>query len=136
MDDSTQGGKHILIIEDELDMRFFLTTLVRASGCVPITARNGTEGVEKARDTHPDLIILDVMMPEKGGAIVYRELRTDDTLCGIPVIMLSAVSRSAFYHYLRMLNPGSTMGIPLPDAYVEKPPDPAYLQDKIREVLA
>ena len=119
-------------------MRFFLSTLVKASGFVPIAARNGKEGVEKARCTDPDLIVLDVMMPEKGGALVYRELKTDSALRRIPVLMLSAVSRSVFYHYLNMLKSGGPLGIPLPlpDAYVEKPPDPMHLQNKMKELLA
>jgi two-component system, OmpR family, phosphate regulon response regulator PhoB len=135
MTDSKKDGANILIIEDEMDMRFFLTTLIETSGLTPIVARNGREGLERARSAPPDLILLDVMMPEKGGALVYRQLRTDEVLRQIPVIILSAVSKAAFHHYLKMLNSEGDLDIPFPNAYIEKPPDPEYLQDTIGSLL-
>jgi len=134
--DSPDSGKRILIIEDEMDMRFFLTTLLKTSGFIPATARNGREGVEKVRDVNPDLIILDVMMPESGGALAYRQLKTDASSRNIPVIMLSAVAKNTFYHYLKMLNLDEDMDIPHPDAYVEKPADEKLLLETIRTLTA
>lgn len=135
MTDSFENRKHILIIEDEMDMRFFLHTLLKTSGLDPVTARNGKEGIEKAREIRPDLIILDVMMPEKGGSLVYRQLRTDGLFKDTPVIILSAVSKTGFYHYLKMLNSEGKPDIPLPNAYIEKPPDAEYLLDTIERLI-
>jgi len=115
--------KTVLIVEDELDMRIFISTLLETSGYQPIMTRDGTEGMLKARDVCPDLIILDVMMPGEGGVQMYRELKTHDTLCHIPVIMLSAVARKTFSHYLNMVNARLKKPIPEPDAYIEKPPE-------------
>ena len=115
--------KTVLIVEDELDMRIFISTLLETSGYQPIMTRDGTEGMLKARDICPDLIILDVMMPGEGGVQMYRELKTHDTLCNIPVIMLSAVARKTFSHYLNMVNARLKKPIPEPDAYIEKPPE-------------
>lgn len=115
--------KTVLIVEDELDMRIFLSTLLETSGYQPIMTRDGKEGMLKAKDICPDLIILDVMMPGEGGVQMYRQLKTDKTLCHIPVIMLSAVAQKTFSHYLNMVNARLKQPIPDPDAYVEKPPE-------------
>jgi len=115
--------KTVLIVEDELDMRIFIATLLETSGYQPVMTRDGTEGMRKAKDVLPDLIILDVMMPGEGGVQMFRQLRTDDTLCNIPVIMLSAVAKKTFTHYLNMVNARLKDPIPDPDAYIEKPPE-------------
>lgn len=115
--------KTVLIVEDELDMRIFISTLLETSGYAPVMTRDGTEGLIKARDLLPDLIILDVMMPGEGGVHMYRQLKTDKTLKTIPVIMLSAVAPKTFSHYLNMVNVRLDKPIPKPEAYIEKPPE-------------
>ena len=115
--------KTVLIVEDELDMRIFISTLLETSGYQPLMTRDGNEGLRKAKDVFPDLIILDVMMPGEGGVQMYRQLKTDDNLCNIPVIMLSAVAQKTFSHYLNMVNARLKDPIPDPDAYIEKPPE-------------
>jgi CheY-like chemotaxis protein len=115
--------KTVLIVEDELDMRIFISTLLETSGYQPLMTRDGNEGLKRAKDIFPDLIILDVMMPGEGGVQMYRQLKTDDSLCNIPVIMLSAVAQKTFSHYLNMVNARLKAPIPDPDAYIEKPPE-------------
>ena len=115
--------KTVLIVEDELDMRIFISTLLETSGYRPVMTRDGKEGLIKARDVIPDLIILDVMMPGEGGVQMYRQLKIDQNLKAIPVIMLSAVARKTFSHYLNMVNARLETPIPGPDAYIEKPPE-------------
>ena len=119
--------KKILIVDDELDMRIFLSTLLETSGYQPVSTRNGLDGVSKARAGKPDLILLDVMMPGEGGVQMYRKLKTDTELALIPVVMLSAVEKKSFYHYLTMLNSSLSCPIPQPAAYLEKPVDPDQL---------
>ena len=115
--------KTVLIVEDELDMRIFISTLLETSGYQPVMTRDGKEGMLKAKDVCPDLIILDVMMPGEGGVQMYRQLKTHETLCNIPVIMLSAVAKKTFSHYLNMVNARLKDPMPDPDAYIEKPPE-------------
>ena len=115
--------KTVLVVEDELDMRIFISTLLETSGYQPILTRDGAEGMLKAKDVSPDLNILDVMMPGEGGVHMYRQLKTDQTLCKIPVIMLSAVAQKTFSHYLNMVNARLKEPIPDPEAYIEKPPE-------------
>jgi two-component system phosphate regulon response regulator PhoB len=115
--------KTVLIVEDELDMRIFISTLLETSGYRPVMTKNGKEGLLKARDIGPDLIILDVMMPGEGGVQMYRQLKSDNALMDIPVIMLSGVAKKTFVHYLKMLNSRIEGSIPDPSAYLEKPPE-------------
>jgi len=123
VEQTTEKKKVVLIVDDEIDMRTFLSTLVQTSGYQAVLARNGKEGIRKAREIKPDLLILDVMMPGEGGVVMYRQFRTDADLKNTPVIMLSAIAKKTFYHYLSMLNIRLDESIPSPEAYVEKPPD-------------
>jgi len=115
--------KAVLIVDDEIDMRLFLKTLLETSGYVTFRAQNGAEGLEAAITHCPDLIILDIMMPKEGGVQMYGQLKTRDALRQIPVIVLSAISRKTFFHYLKMLSVRLGDVIPEPDAYLEKPPE-------------
>jgi CheY-like chemotaxis protein len=127
--------KTVLIVEDELDMRIFISTLLETSGYRPIRTRNGSEGLVKAREISPDLIILDVMMPGEGGVQMYRQLKTDDTLMNIPVILLSGVAKKTFIHYLKMLNSRMECAIPEPSAYLEKPPEAEALIKLVERLI-
>jgi len=127
--------KRILFIEDEMDIRFFLSTVLKAEGYEGVPARNALEGIEKARAQAPDLVISDVMMPQAGGVTFFQELRRDERLRHIPVIMLTGVSRKAFDHHLRMLTVYQGQPLAPPEAYLEKPLDPAQLVRIIRGLL-
>lgn len=129
------GKQRVLIVDDELDMRTYLSTLMETSGYKPIVAEDGKQGLQLARKTRPRLIILDVMMPKEGGIQMYRELKTDAKLKDIPVIMVSAIAKKTFFHSQNML--GAYMGTPLPEpeAYIEKPPEPEELYELTRNIL-
>ena len=127
--------KKVLVVDDELDMRTFLTTLLETSGYKPISAEDGVHGLEVARAKKPALIILDVMMPKESGINLYRELKSDPDLKAIPVIMLSALSRKTFFHSQRVLDEYKGEKIPEPAAYIEKPPEPDELLEAIEKSL-
>ncbi len=129
------SSKTVLIVDDELDMRIFLSTLLETAGYRPVTTRDGRDGVAKARQNIPDMIVMDVMMPGEGGVQMYRKLKTDPALAPIPVIMLSAVTRDCFFHYLNMLNASLPVPIPQPSAYLEKPVDPERLLSVVKSIL-
>ncbi|MCG8637691.1 MAG: response regulator [Desulfobacterales bacterium] len=127
--------KTVLIIEDEMEMRFYLMTVVKSLGYDPVMTRNGKEGLAALEKGIPDLIILDIMMPEKGGALVYQELKSTPGYRDIPLLIFSGVDRQAFVHYVKMLNlvPGSDT--PVPEYYVEKSADPDYLKETISRCI-
>ena len=78
-------AKKVLVVDDELHMRTFITTLLETSGFKPLAAEDGIKGLEIARKHKPSLIILDIMMPKESGMEMYRELKTDPALKSIPV---------------------------------------------------
>ena len=117
-------NKKILIVDDEADMRIFVSTVVETRGFEPMTAQDGAEALNLARTNLPVLVILDVMMPRiEDGIQTYQKFRMDETLGRIPIIMLSAIAKKTFFHTVRMLNPHKGRSIPEPEAYMEKPPD-------------
>jgi CheY-like chemotaxis protein len=128
-------AKGVLVVDDELDMRTFLTTLLETSGYKPYAADDGIKGIQVAREKRPSLIILDVMMPRESGINMYRELKNDPELKEIPVIMVSALSRKTFFHSQRVLDEYKGEKIPEPEAYIEKPPEADELLDEIVRVL-
>lgn len=82
--------KKILAIDDEPDVLEFLELVLEKSGFQPITASNGTKGLMQAHVDPPDLILLDIMMNELDGWETLRQLKRDDSLRHIPVVILSA----------------------------------------------
>ena len=125
----------VLVVDDELDMRTFITTLLETNGYKPISAVDGREGLEIARRSRPALIILDVMMPKESGINMYRELKQDPALQGIPVIMLSALSKKTFFHSQKVLDEYRGEQVPEPSAYIEKPPEPDELLNAVSHSL-
>ena len=129
------GKKKILFVDDELDMRIFLSTVLKTEGYEAVAARNAIEGIKKALEVSPDLVIMDVMMPQAGGVTLFQEIKKDARLRHIPVIMLTGVSEKAFSHHLKMLNIRADDSLPPPHAYLEKPLDPAKLVETIERLL-
>jgi CheY-like chemotaxis protein len=129
-------NKKVLVVDDEADMRIFVSTVIETSGFKPVTAEDGSQALALARADTPDLVILDVMMPKiDDGIQTYMEFRTDEKLNQIPIIMLSAVAKKTFFHTIRMLNPHRNRTAPEPEAYMEKPPDADELIRLIDKLL-
>ena len=128
-------NKKVLIVDDEMDMRIFISTLLETSGYRPIIATNGEEGIQLARKHKPAAIILDVLMPKSGGVQMYREVKTDEKLKHIPVIMISAIAKKTFLHSMQMLNSHRGQKVPEPEAYIEKPPETEELLEILEKCL-
>ena len=128
--------KKILIVDDDPDIRIFVSTVVETVGCDSIAVEDGVEALDVARSSPPDLVILDVMMPKiEDGILTYKQFKTDINLSSIPIIMLSAIAKKTFLHSIRTLNPQKGVDIPEPEAYMEKPPDADELIRLIEIVL-
>ena len=124
--------KTILIVDDEPDIVKFLDSLLRDHGFDTITAANGLEGHDKAASKNPDLIILDMSMPEKSGVKLYSELQESSELSHIPIVILTGLSTDfkRFMGYLekkKMVRP--------PAAYFEKPVEEEPFIKKIKDIL-
>jgi CheY-like chemotaxis protein len=128
-------AKKVLVVDDEQDMRVFVSTLLETNGYKPLAAKDGREGLEMARAKNPSLIIMDIMMPKESGIFMYREVKKDSELRDIPVIMLSALARKTFFHSQKVLNEYEGGKVPEPAAYIEKPPDADELLAEVKKIL-
>ena len=119
-------SKRILIIEDELDLIQALKLRLEANGYEISEALDGQEGLNKAREEKPDLVILDIRLPKLDGFKVCRMLKFDEKYQKIPIIMLTARIQQAD------IQQGIEAGA---DAYITKPYKAADLLKKIKELL-
>ncbi len=82
-------AKKILVIDDDPDTTHFLKTRLEVNKFEVITANDGTEGLEKTKSEKPDLIILDILMPEKDGYTFVKELKYKENIKDVPIIVIS-----------------------------------------------
>ena len=119
--------KKILVVDDELIGRQLLQAILLVEGYETILAENGIDAIEKSNQNLPDLILMDVMMPEMNGYEVTKHLRQDKKLKNIPIILVSALedrnSKSLG------LNAGA-------DEYISKPFDKSDILEKIKNLLS
>ena len=123
-DDDTRGTR-LLIVEDDLDVQRFLTSQMQKNYNV-VTADNGEEGLMKAHEVMPDLIITDVMMPVIDGIEMCDRLKTNEATSHIPIIMLTA--RTSLEAELEGLETGA-------DDYITKPFAIPILEARIHNLL-
>ncbi len=123
----THGEKlELLIIEDNAEMRSYIRSCIDTSFYTVSEAANGAEGIEKALETVPDLIISDVMMPEKNGFEVTEAIRGHIATSHIPLILLTA--KASLESRLKGLERGA-------DAYLTKPFSPEELALRIKKLI-
>jgi CheY-like chemotaxis protein len=132
---ATPAIPKILVVNDDASMRIFLVNLLNAAGYEACGIGNRIDGLNAARNQCPALIILDVMMPDDEGIHLYRNLKQDDLLKHIPVIMLSGIDRELFFHYQTFQCHQNSQGLPRPEAYLEKPPEAGTLVNLIQGLL-
>lgn len=128
--------KKVLIIDDDVDVRTFASSVVENSGYKPDIAKDGEEGITKVRKEKPALIILDVLMPKESGIKMYRELKTDPQLRDIPVIVLSGIAKRTFLRSQRALAEFGGDPVPEPEAYFEKPVEPSELEAMVKRLAS
>ena len=87
-------GKHVLLVEDELNIIEAMRFLLTRDGWTVDTHSSGDDAAAVVRETNPDLVVLDVMLPGKSGFDVLGELRSDEATADLPVLMLTARGQS------------------------------------------
>lgn len=131
---SQEARKKILVVDDEADAVEFARTVLEEAGYEVATASDGIEGLEKTQEEKPDLVILDVDMPEKDGFAVFAEIRKDPELKSVKVVMLTGIGERTGLDfsadYVKRYYGDE------PDAYLEKPVDPVLLQEAVAKLLA
>lgn len=128
--------KTILVVEDEPDMSIFLSNLLSANGFFPICVTTMADGLNKALDACPDLVIINAMLPGEAGIRLYQGLRTSDQLCHIPVVMLSTLDSSTFYRCPGAKRSPTGRHLPEPEAYLQKPPEADELLSVVNRLCA
>lgn len=118
--------KKVLIVEDHADMRELLSWQVELMGFVPVTAKHGKEGVEKAISEKPNLVLMDIMMPGMDGRETARALRANPETRDIPILAATALFRDSDLR--SCLEAGC-------NAYIVKPFTFQELQTKLREFI-
>jgi DNA-binding response OmpR family regulator len=122
-------AKKILIVDDDQDVVKWLSIFFQENGYDISTANNGAEGIAKAENIHPDLIILDISMPVESGVKMYRKLHDSKDVSDIPVIMLTGIPHDfkRFISTRKQVNP--------PAAYFDKPVEKQDLLNKVKELI-
>ena len=123
----TENPPRILVVEDVPVVLAVLRMRLEAEGFRVIVARDGVEALEQAHEGHPDLMLLDLMLPRLSGERVCQELRSDPRTRAMPVIVVSA--RVGEAERLRALAAGA-------DAFLSKPYEVGALLGEIRARLA
>lgn len=120
-------AEKILIVDDDLDTLRLVGLMLQRLGYQISAATNGQQGLEKAFDEHPDLILLDVMMPDIDGYEVTRRLRENPATVETPILMFTAKAQ------LDDKVVGFEVGV---DDYLTKPTHPSELQARVKTLLA
>lgn len=116
----------VLIVDDEDPIRELISYNISRDGFTPVEAQSGREALRLARSVRPDIIILDLMLPDMNGLDVCRELKADPELALIPIIMESAKTDDSD------IVAGLELGA---DDYISKPFSPKVLVARVRSVL-
>jgi len=124
---SEQASPRILVVDDDPVILRLLQVNFRLEGYDVLSASRGDEALRVAKEEHPDVIVLDVMMPGIDGYEVCRRLKEDPDTAAPPVIFLSARAQDADRER------GYALGVV---AYVTKPFDPGQLVDVVRRAMS
>ena len=124
------AAKTILIVDDEPDVVAYLRALLEDNGFAVMVAGDGKQGFEKAKLSHPDLVTLDITMPEESGVRLLRNLQKDPDTADIPIVIVTGISHEfkRFIETRKQVRPVA--------GYFEKPIDREQFLAKIHEILS
>ena len=125
----------VLVVDDEMHLRLFIKAVFESGGYAVGTAKNGKEGLAWIRANRPDLVSLDLMMPEQGGVRLLQDLRRDPELAQTKVMVVSAIDDATFEHAMALVHAGEDANRASADGYVEKPPTAESILREARRIL-
>ncbi len=134
-------AKKILIIDDDPDAIDFAECILADQGYESIRSLSSVKALDMARSERPDLILLDLFMPEKSGISLFRELKGDSDLAHIPVVVISGMPQvtgvdvGAFIGRQMDGRDEVSNGPSVPEGFVDKPIDPDRLIRTIRKII-
>lgn len=110
-----EDKKTVLVVDDEPDVVTFISTVLEDNGYATTKAKDGVEALARVKERRPDLITLDITMPEKSGVRFYRDIKESDELKDIPIIIVTGVSDD-FQKFI-----STRRQVPPPEGYLSKP---------------
>ena len=119
--------RKVICIEDNLEMIELITSILKNQGFEVFGAADGPKGLELIASQKPDLVLLDLMMPDMDGWGVYQRMRTDDYMRTVPVIMVTAKSAE--------IDKKLAIGVAGVQDYITKPFSPGDLVASVNKVL-
>jgi DNA-binding response OmpR family regulator len=122
-----EKNQRVVYIEDEQEMIDLVRLILSRKGYQVMGANSGREGLEAVRENLPDLVLLDLMMPDLDGWDVFQQMKADETMRNIPVIVITAKAQS--------IDKVLGLHIAKVDDYISKPFSPQELLDSIEKVL-
>ena len=125
-----ENNKTVLIVDDESDVRDFISTILKDNGYTTISAVDGVDALEKVKASPPDLITLDVSMPEKSGVKFYREMKESDQWKTIPIVIVTGVT-DEFKRFI-----STRRQVPPPEGYLSKPFDENEVLGLVKKLTA
>lgn len=123
----TETGRRVVYIEDEQEMIDLVVLILSRKGFEVVGASGGREGLDAVRNTMPDLVLLDLMMPDMDGWDVYQQMKSDEQTRKIPVIVITAKAQS--------IDKVLGLHIAKVEDYISKPFSPQDLIDSVEKVL-
>ena len=122
-----EGAKRVVCIEDEPEMIDLVRLILGRKGFSVIGANGGIEGLETVQRERPDLVLLDLMMPDMDGWEVYQQMKADDDLRDIPVVVVTAKAQS--------IDKVLGLHIAKVDDYITKPFGPQELLESVEKII-
>lgn len=120
--------KKIVVVDDEQNILDLVGMILEAEGFMVSKALNGTEGIKMAQKEHPDLVLLDIMMPEMDGWVVYRKLKEDIKTKDIPVAMLTVKAQT--------IDKEMALDVIGVEDYITKPFTPDELVERVQKLVS
>jgi CheY-like chemotaxis protein len=120
--------KTILIVDDEPDVLTFLSTLFEDNGYATVRALDGNEALSKVKEKSPDLVTLDITMPNKSGVRFYREMKESAGWKKVPIIIVTGVT-GEFKTFI-----STRKQVPPPEGYLSKPIDKTEILNLVKKL--
>ncbi len=127
-----ENSRSVLIIDDEPAITTYLSTLLEDHGFVAYVANDPQEGIKRLGELRPDVILLDLLMPQKSGVQIFQKIARDENYKGIPIIILTGIKEHFVEDFREFF---TTLKLEKPFAYLEKPVDPHQLVHVVEESL-
>lgn len=122
-----------LVIDDEADIRNYVSSILEEHGWTVRTAATAEEGERLVRESRPEVILLDLVMPGQSGIQLFARLRGDEGTRGIPLVMVTGIKEQLNIDWKEIV---TRLKARVPDGFIEKPIDPTRLAQLVENVVS